>query len=113
MSCACDTTVFKVQHVKKDVLPFIVSVCVGFSLAAVLHVEGQNVYDPKISNMAAFRGRSLFALWGSDLNSSSQGSGSLCPSPPPSQYVHSVDRKQECGSSSPPSSRMHVLFHSC
>lgn len=32
---------------KKKVLPFIVSACVGFSLAVVLHVEGRNVY-PKI-----------------------------------------------------------------
>lgn len=53
------------------------SVCVGFSLAAVLHVEGQNVYYPKISNMAASREGSLSAQWGSDLISSGQGSGSL------------------------------------
>lgn len=37
----------------KIVLPFTVSVCVAFSfLAAVLHVEGQNVYYPKLPNMS-------------------------------------------------------------
>lgn len=100
MSCECDTKVFKVLLLKKMFFPLsYLYVLFFFSLAAVLHVEGQNVYFPKISNMAASRESPLSHSAGSDLNSSSQGSGSLCPS---SQYVHGVGREQECGSSFPP-----------
>lgn len=88
MSCECDTTVFKVQLLKKMFSP-LSCLCVSFSLAAVLHVEGQNVYYPKISNMAACREGSLSAEWGSD--SSSQGSGSL--SPPPGTSTVSIGNR--------------------
>lgn len=49
MSCECDTTVFKLQLLKEMFFPLSCLYVFGFSLAAVLHVEGQNVYYPKIS----------------------------------------------------------------
>lgn len=97
MSCECDTTVNKVHLLKKKkiVLPLLCLHVLLFPLAAVLHVEGQNVYYPKISTMAASREGSLSAQCASDLISSSQGSGSLCPSstpqpptPTPPPFVH-------------------------
>lgn len=109
MFCECDTTVNKV-HLFKKCSSLVVSLCVGFSLAAVLHVEGQNVYYPKISTMAASREGSLSAQCESDLISSSQGSGSLCPFPLRTSTV-SVGNRSVVHVS--PSSRMHVMFHSC
>lgn len=96
MSCECDTTVVKVQkkRKKKKFFPLSVSVFVGFSLAAVLHVEGQNVYYPKISNMAA-SGRGGV---GGGLTHPVRVLVLSAPSP---EYVHSAARKQERGSSPP------------
>lgn len=95
---------------KNNVLPFIMSVCVGFSLAAVLHVEVQNVYYPKISNMVASREGSLSAQWGSDLNSS-WFSQPAQPPPPTPVCPQSIGNQSVVHFS--PSSRMHVMFHSC
>ncbi len=93
----------------KIVLPFIVSVCVGFSLAAVLHVEGKNVYYPKnINHSGVQRGPSLFSAE-ADLNSSSQGCGSLRLS----RRASTVSIGNRSAAQVSPSSRMHVMFHSC
>lgn len=61
MSCAYDTTAFKV---KMMFFPLSCLYVLLFFLAAVLHVEGQNVYYPKILKTAASGGGSLSAQWG-------------------------------------------------